>query len=90
MESCFSESLPSSANSLGGKFVLTIKGEGTKNGIGKARFVVQGQKDKLKSSLVHNIAVARQHSTKMLVRIVTIKKVQLFSSDVNQAYIQGE
>ena len=43
--------MPKNANILGGRFVLAIKDEGTKDEVWKARFVVQGYRDKLKRLL---------------------------------------
>jgi len=83
------EEVPDNANILRGRFILAIKDEGTDREIWKARFVVQGHRDKLKKLLVHDISVARQHSTKILIGIAAIFGFRLFSTDVTQAYLQS-
>ena len=85
---CRSE-VPDDANILNGRFVLAIKDEGTDREIWKARFIVQGHRDRFKKSLVHDISVARQYAIKMLVGIASIFGFRLFSSDVIQSYIQS-
>lgn len=60
------------ANILGGRFVLAIKDAGADKEIWKARFVVQGFRDKLKEFLVHDTSTARQHSTRVLVGLASI------------------
>lgn len=64
--------LPRDANIMGGRFVLAIKNEGTKDELYKARFVVQGYRDKMKTSLVHDSATSRQVSTRILVALAAI------------------
>ena len=74
---------------LGGRFVLAIKDEGTKKEAWKARFVVQGYRDKLKTSLVHDTATPRQHYTRSVIGLAAIGGFRLFSTDVTQAYLQS-
>lgn len=85
-----SNSLPAFENTLGGRFVLNIRSGGTKNEIWKARFVVRGYRDSMKSSIVCSIAVARQFSTKIIISVASIKSLRLFSTDGSQEYIQSE
>ena len=85
---CKSE-VPENANILGGRFVLAIKDEETNDEVWKARFVVQGYRDKLKTSLVHDTATPRQHSTRLLIGLAAICRFRLFSTDVTQAYLQS-
>ena len=47
---CKSE-LPKNVNILGGRFVLAMIDEGSKDEVWKSRFVVQGYRDKLKRLL---------------------------------------
>ena len=77
------------ANIMGGRFVLAIKDQGTSKEVWKARFIVQGYKDKLKTSLVHNSPTSRQYSTRILVGLAAIFGFRLFSTDVTQAYLQS-
>lgn len=65
--------LYTSTNIPGGKFVATIKHEGTKCEILKARFVEQVPIYSMKSSIVHDIATVYQFSTKTILIVVFIK-----------------
>ena len=85
---CKSE-VPRNTNILGGRFVLAIKDEGTKDEVWKALFVVQRYRDKLKTSLVQDTATPRQHSTRILIGLAAICGFRLFSTDVTQAYLQS-
>jgi hypothetical protein len=81
--------IPDGANILGGRFVLALKDEGTEQEIWKARFVVQGYRDKMKTSLVHDAATSKQYSSRILVGLAAIFGFRLFSTDVTQAYLQS-
>jgi hypothetical protein len=83
------EEVSYNASILGGRFVLAIKDEGTDKEVWKARFVVQGYRDHLKASLVHETATSRQHSSRALVGLAAIFGFNLFSTDVTQAYLQN-
>jgi hypothetical protein len=48
------DEMPENPNIMGGRFVLTTKDSGTSMEIYKARYVVQGLRDKKKTSLVHD------------------------------------
>lgn len=76
-------SLTASANILGGRFIQTLTDEGALNEFWKARFVVQGHNDSMKSSTVDNIAAARQFSIKTTISVASIKRLRLFSLKVN-------
>lgn len=52
----------------------------------KAKFVVQGYHDRMKPSLVHERATARQNSTKMLVGLASLFGFRLLATDGTQAY----
>jgi hypothetical protein len=83
------EDVPDNANILGGRFALAIKDEGTEKEVWKARFVVQGYRDHLKTSLVYYTATSRQHSSRVLIGLAAIFGFQVFSTDVTQAYLQS-
>lgn len=83
------EEVPSNANVLGGRFVLAIKDSDTDREVWKARFVVQGYRDKMNKSLVHDNSNVRPSSVRMLVGLASIFGFQLFSTDVTQAYLQS-
>ena len=76
-------------NILGGRFVLAIKDAGTNKERWKARFVVQGHREKLKTSLVHDSPTARQNSTRLIVGLASAFGFRIFSTDVTQAYLQS-
>lgn len=69
-----------------GGLVPTIKHEGTRNKIRKARFVISNQRDIYKDQVIHNISLTKQHTTKSLVGISTIFTVNIFSTKVTQAH----
>ena len=83
------DEVPGNANVMGGRFVLAIKDEGTDKEVWKARFIVQGYRDKLKMSLVHDTSTARQYSVRILIGLAAIFGFRLFSTDVTQAYLQS-
>ena len=82
-------SVQEGANILRGRFVLTIKDVGTDKQRRKARYVVQGYRDRMKTSLVHDTSTAKQSSVKILVGISAIYGFRIFSIDVTQAYLQS-
>ena len=81
--------MPDDSSILGGRFVIAIKEESTGKEIWKARFVVQGYRNKLKNSLVHNTCTTSRHNTRLLVGLVSIFGFRLYSTDVIQAYLQS-
>ena len=83
-------SVPSDANILGGRFVLTIKKYQTDNEIYKARFVIQVYRDRLKTSPVHNANTTRHHSPRLLTAPASTLDLEIYSTDVTQAYIQSK
>jgi Reverse transcriptase (RNA-dependent DNA polymerase) len=81
--------MPENPNILGSRFVLTIKDSGTNHELYKARYVVQGFRDKKNTSLVHDASMTKQQSTKLLVGLAAIFGYRVFSTDVMQAYLQS-
>ena len=69
--------------------MFAIKDRGTRNEVWKARFVVQGYRDKLKTSLFHNNPNVRPHSVRLLIGLASVLGYRLFSTDVTQAYLQS-
>jgi hypothetical protein len=61
------DEMPENPNIMGGRFVLTIKDSGTSKEIYEARYVVQGFRDKKKTSFVRDISTSKQQSTKLLI-----------------------
>lgn len=82
--------LPPQANILGGRFVLTLKNLGTNEETAKARYVAQGNRDKEKPHMVHNITTLRQSSTRLIISVAAVKGFRIFAHDVKQAYLQSE
>lgn len=82
--------LPKGANIISGRFVYTLKQVGTPDEFPKARFVAQGHRDKAKDFVVHNLAVLRQRSTRMLVSTSAILNFRLYLHDITQAYLQSQ
>jgi Reverse transcriptase (RNA-dependent DNA polymerase) len=74
--------LPDGANVMGGRFVLTVKDAGTEREVHKARYVVQGFRDKEKNFLVHQPMTARQQSTKLLVAVAAVFGFRIYTHDV--------
>jgi hypothetical protein len=83
------EELEPDANIMSGRFVLSIKNSGTNEEMLKARFVAQGYRDKAKTSLVHDAALARQSSARVLVGLAAVFGFRLYSTEVQQAYLQS-
>lgn len=80
--------VPQNVNISGGRYVLVMKDERTKNEVWKAILVVQGYKDKLKSSLIRNSATVRLYPIGVLVVLSATLKFCIFSTDVTQTYRQ--
>jgi hypothetical protein len=74
---------------MGGRFVLSIKDVGTPREVYKARYVVQGFRDRDKTYLVHQPMTARQQSTKLLGAMAAIFGFRIFTHDVQQAHLQS-
>ena len=77
------------ANDMSRRFVLAIKDSGTRNEVWKARYVLQGHKDKMKRSFVHDTSTARHFNIKMLVSLAALFGFRLISTDVTQVYLQS-
>lgn len=83
------DDIPSNANILGGRFVLSIKNKDTNEEIYKARYVVQGHKDIEKHMLVHSSSNLKQSSIRILLSIAALFGFHIWSQDVSQAYLQS-
>jgi Reverse transcriptase (RNA-dependent DNA polymerase) len=84
-----SSEVPTGANVLNGRFVVTIKDVDTEREIYKARYVVQCHRDKEKTSMVHHNTTARQQSTRLLIGLAAIFGFRVCTHDVQQAYFQS-
>ena len=85
---CQSE-VPDDANIRGGRFVLAIKNPDTDEEIYKARFVVQGHKDKEKDFLIHDSPTISTAYIRILIAIAGIFGFRIWSTDIIQAYLQS-
>jgi hypothetical protein len=80
--------LPENANIMNGRFVLSNQSAGTEEEVFNARYVIQGYRDKMKTSLVHNSPTSRKAST-ILVGLAAVFVFRLFATDVTQAVLQS-
>ena len=82
------EELPEKPNIVPSRFVLAIKSvDGDE--VLKARYVLGGHMDREKRSVVHNATNLKQSSIRMPVALATILGFNLWSTDINQAYLQS-
>ena len=81
--------VPDNANILNGRIFLAIKDSGTNKEVWKARYVVQGHKDKMKRTFVHDTSTVRQFSVKLLVGLAALFDFRLFSTGVPKDYLQS-
>jgi hypothetical protein len=82
------DEMPENPNIMGDRVVLTINDSGTSKKIYKARYVVQGFRDKKKTSLVHDASTSKQQSMKLLIGLAALFGYRIFSTDVTQTYLQ--
>ena len=80
------EEIPRNLNILDGRFILVIKNPNTREEIYKARFVVQGHRDRDKAFLVHASPNLRQESVRPLFAIASIMGFSVWNQDTSQAY----
>ena len=83
-------SIPRHANIIGARFANSIKNVGTQNEQTKARYVVQGHRDKMELFVVHNSPKLRQTSSKMIVACASLLNFRIFLIDITQAYLQSK
>ena len=83
------QNVPKDANKLSGRYFLAIKNVETEKPVFKARFVVQGHRDKDKNIIVHNSTNLRQSSTRLIASLAAVHIFRIWSHDVSQAYLQS-
>lgn len=83
------DEVPDDANILGARFVLALKYTEKESPVFKARFVVQGHRDREKAALLHESTNMRQTSIKVLTAISAVFGFHIWSTDVSQAYLQS-
>lgn len=84
------EHVPSNANILGGRFFLSLKNSESETPMHKARFFVQGHRDREKETLVHTSTTVRHSSVRMICSLASTYGFRIWSHDVSQAYLQSE
>jgi hypothetical protein len=78
----------SDKNVIPTKLVLSIKHEdGTEKF--KARFCLHGHRDFMKKSMVHTSTQLSHSSTRLILAVAAVLGFDLWSTDVNQAYLQS-
>jgi Reverse transcriptase (RNA-dependent DNA polymerase) len=75
-------------NIIPSRFVLGIKHESGTERL-KARFVLGGHRDREKKSLIHNSTTLKHQSVRLTLALASVFGFDLWSSDVNQAYLQS-
>jgi hypothetical protein len=68
---------------------MTIKEANSDKEVVKARYVVQGHRDRDKAFLVHNYTNTRQASTKIIMCIAAVVGFRVWTHDVTQACTQS-
>lgn len=84
------EVVPTNANILGGRFVLTLKNFSTPNEKAEARFVAHGYCDQVKNEIIHDSSTIRPSSIRIILSTAANLSFNLFSHDVMQAYLQSK
>lgn len=81
--------MPYNGNVMGGRFVLATKDPREDSEGYKARFIIQGFKDKEKDLLINEASNVGIPGIRLLFALAGILGLQVWSDDVQQAYIQG-
>ena len=71
------------------RFFLIVKKSDDGAEVYKARFVLGGHRDRDKRTFVHNCTTLKAHSTRLPVAVATILDFVIWSTDINQAYLQS-
>ena len=83
------EDIPTDANLLPGRFVLSIKSTFDGQTKFKARYVIGGHRDKLKHFMVHSSQTLQPSSVRFLLSLDSLYGFDFWTSDVLQAYLQS-
>lgn len=83
------QDVPPDGNVLPGRFVLSIKSKIDGRILFKARYVIGGHRDRMKDLLVHSTSTTQPQSVRLLLSIASILDLDVWGSDVKQAYLQA-
>jgi len=83
-------SLAPDANVLGTRFLYAIKKLNNPAEGPETRFIGQGNGDKAKPFIVHNLSILRKSSTKIILSTSAVLGFRIYSHDVNQAYLHSK
>lgn len=70
--------------------MLAVKNVGSPNEKTKARYILEGHRDKDKPYMVHDTAMLRVSSVRTILSVAAVKGFRIFPHDVNQAYLQSK
>ena len=76
-------------NIIPSRFILAIKKSDDGSEVYKALFFLGGHRDREKGELVHNSSTLKSSSISLLIAVVTILGFDVWSTDINQAYLQS-
>lgn len=85
-----SEEAGEKRNIVPSMYVFAIKHKESGKDVLRARFVVSGHRDREKNSLVHNSTNLKQSSIRTIIALATILGFDVWSVDVNHAYLQSD
>ena len=83
------EELPDGANALTPRFVVAIKSNADGKIKYKARYVVDGHRDRLKNFMVHGAQTLQSSSKRLLLAMAALLRFDIWSSDIKLAYLQS-
>lgn len=76
-------------NIIPSRFVLALKHKENGTDVYRARFVVGGHRDRQRDTVVHNTTTLKQSSLRPLLALASILGFDMYSIDVDQAYLQS-
>ena len=83
------EELPDGANVLTTIFLLAIKSNANGAIKCKARYVISGNRDKIKHFMLHGAQKLQVSSSRLLVALASVHSFPVWTSDVKLAYLQS-
>lgn len=83
------EALPCYSSILPGRFILSIKSSDDYKVSYKARFAIEGHRDKFTERMVHSSSTLQPQSARLLLILASIFCFDIWTSDVFKAYLQA-